>query len=309
MFVTAAIALAVVLFAILPGGLLEVGRYDVVARTAVLADVAGVVEVQRSTGGDWRLATPGIALNSGYHVRTGSVSSVTLRFFDGSRTVLSPGTEVSLTELSSRRDGAARTVILNQLVGQTDNQVAEMVDAASRFEIRTPTTVAVVHGTEFSVNVAQDGTTSVSVREGTVGVTIDGTTEVVGAGQFASVGPPTTAPEPPPTATWVASETREELDKADLAQIPRPRGTATSTAEPGQPDGPTVSAASPSGTPQPTPTSDEVAADPDGPPDKEHPEHPEHPPQPPHPGLPDQAEPDVPPGRDPDTDKGKDKNK
>ena len=309
LLVTAAIALAVILFTILPGALFEVGRYDLVARTAVLADVAGVVEIQKGPGGDWGRASAGIALNSGYHVRTGSLSSVSLMFFDGSRTVLSSGTEVSLTELSSRRDGAAKTLILNQLVGQTDNQVAEMVDAASRFEIRTPSTVAVVHGTEFSVNVTVDGTTSVSVREGAVGVTIDGTTEVVGAGQFASVRPPTTAPEPSPTGTWVASETTEELDRADLAQIPRTRGAATSTAEPGQPGEGAVTVASPSGTPelagtpQPTPTGDEVSDDSDDPLDKDHPA------QPTHPGLPDQAEPDVPPGRDPDRDKGKDKNK
>ncbi len=303
LLVTAAMALALALLTILPGALLEVGRYDVVARTAVLADVAGVVEIQKGPGGDWGRASAGIVLDSGYHVRTGSLSSVSLMFFDGSRTVLSSGTEVSLTELSSRRDGAAKTLILNQLVGQTDNQVAEMVDAASRFEVRTPTTVAVVHGTEFSVNVAQDGTTSVSVREGAVGVTIDGSTEVLGAGQFASVRPPTTAPEPSPTGTWVATETPEELDRADLAQIPRPSGTATGTAEPGQPEEGTVTAASPSGTPEPTPTGDEVSDDSDDPLNKDHPA------QPTHPGLPDQAEPDVPPGRDPDTDKGKDKKK
>ena len=311
LLVTAAIALAVILFTIMPGALFEVGRYDVVARTAVLADVAGVVEVQESAGGDWRPASSGIALNSGYHVRTGSLSSVSLMFFDASKTVLSSGTEVSLMELSSRRDGAAKTLILNQLVGQTENRVARMVDTSSRFEVRTPTLVAVVHGTEFSVNVAVDGTTSVSVREGSVGVTADGTTHVLAAGgQFASVPPPSPTAESSPTATWGSIEATDEFDKSELAGIARPTGTPDAGSGPDQTAASTATmTSSTTSAPEPTPTSDEVADDPDVPPDEEHPEHPEHPEQPTHPGLPDQAEPDVPPGRDPDRDKGTDKNK
>jgi hypothetical protein len=212
--------------------------------------------------------------------------------------------------LSSRRDATSRTVILDQLVGQTENRVAEMVDAASRFEVRTPTAVAVVHGTQFAVVVGPDGTTSVSVREGEVGVTIDGMTEVLGAGQFASAWAPTTAPEPTPTGTPVPTETSDEPGRGELAQIPRPSGTASASTA-GQPEEGTVTAASssgtpePTGTPQPTPTLGDAADDDaDRLADKK-----DHPVQKPHGGLPDQAEPDVPPGRDPDRDKGKDKNK
>jgi len=305
LLVTAAMALAVVLLTVLPGTLLEIGRYRKVPQTAVLADVAGVVEVQRGTGDVWRVASTDIMLKSGHHVRTGSVSSVTLRFFDGSRTVLSPGTEVSLTELSSRRDGASRTVILNQLVGQTENHVVKLVDAASRFEVHTPTTVAEVRGTEFTVNVSEDGTTSVSVREGSVGVTIGGTTQVLAAGQFASVPPPSPTAESSPAATWVSIEAPDAFDKSELAGIARPTVTPSAAAEPDQTAASTATASATTSAPEPTPTWDEVADDPDGPLDKDHPEHPEHPEQPTHPGLPDQAEPDVPPGRDKDKDKNK----
>ncbi|MGB9301719.1 MAG: FecR domain-containing protein, partial [Anaerolineae bacterium] len=159
-----------------------------------------------------------------------------------------------------------------QRQGQTQNQVQKLADAASLFEIGTPTAVAVVHGTEFQVDVATDGATSVKVTEGRVGVTADGATQLLAAGQFASVLSPFTEPTTAPTATLVPTPEAEPYDRSELAQVA------------GQ-----VATPSPTTTPQPTAAA-QVAEEPEGPEGVEEPERPEHPEHPMHPEHPDHPE-------------------
>ena len=303
LLIGAAAAIMVVMLTLVPGALVEMGRYGVVGQAAVVAEVVGMVEVQHQPVPAWRSVTSDTVLSSGYRIRTGDLSAATVRFFDGSTTILGADTELTFTELSSRRDGSGRKVILYQTQGQTQNQVQKLADAASLFEIDTPTAVAVVHGTEFQVGVAGDGATTVSVTEGTVGVTTrhgatsagitegtvgvttDGTSQVLGAGQFASILPPSTEPTTVPTATFVPTPEAEPYDRSELAQVAGRAGTR-----------------SPTTTPQRTATA-QVAEEPDGPEDvgkpdhPQHPEHPEHPEHPAHPAQPERSEPPEKPDR------------
>jgi hypothetical protein len=54
------------------------------AESAILSDLHGTVEVKTGDG-QWTLAQPGQTLKSGQNIRTGSVSNVTVVFYDSSR--------------------------------------------------------------------------------------------------------------------------------------------------------------------------------------------------------------------------------
>lgn len=282
--VLAVAAIMVVMVTLLPSVLVEMGRYGVVGQAAVVAEVVGLVEVQHQPVAVWRPVTDETVLASGYRIRTGGLSAATVRFFDGSTTILGADTEIAFTELSSRRDGSGRRVVLYQRQGQTQNQVQKLADAASLFEIDTPTAVAVVHGTEFEVQVATDGATSVGVTEGRVGVTADGATQFLAAGQFASILPPFTEPTTAPNATLVPTPDAEPYDRSELAQVTRLAGTPTPTATP-QPAAAALA--------DEEPESPEDVGNPDHaehPVHPVHPEHPEHPERPEHPEHPEHPE-------------------
>jgi hypothetical protein len=288
-----AAAILLMLF-VLPNVALQISRGGVLAQTALLANATGVVEVQGRASSDWRPAEAGGLLQAGDSVRTGRFSTVTLTFFDGTKTRLAADTEVTVVELNCRRDGAAKTVVLHQWSGRTHNWVQKFLDAASRFELGTSTAVATVHGTEFTVSIASDNSTEVVVVEGLVSVETEETTVLLSAGQSTATTPRYVLAPP------VATPTEEPGDGAEPTETPEPtaeqwrilirRLVPTPTATP-------APTAKPTGTPEPTPTGTPTGALAGGPEDgdRPHPEHPEHP----HGGPPgrDEDKPDK-PGKD-----------
>jgi hypothetical protein len=281
-----AVAAAILLMLlVIPDVALQMSRGGVVEQTALLADATGVVEVRRSASSGWTPTEAGDVLQAGDGIRTGSLSTVTLSYFDGTRTRLGADTEVTLVELNCRRDGAAKTVVLHQWSGSTHNWVQKFLDAASRFELGTPTAVATVHGTEFTVNIASDNSTEVVVVEGLVSVETEETTVLLSAGQSTAtppryvLAPPVATPtEEPVPGSAEPTETPEPTPEPWRTLIRRLIPTPTATPEP-------TATAEPTGTPEPTPTG-ALAGGPEGDGEKPHPEHPEHP----HGGPPGQDE-------------------
>jgi len=184
-------------------------RAGEVTQTASLADMVGVVEVQLSGSASWQPVVSGVIVKPGDRIRTGSHSSVTLVFFDNSRTSLAADTRISVTQLSARRDGGNKVIALTQWMGQTVNRVERLLDPASRFEIETPTAVTAVRGTEFTIQVDDNGATRVAVTEGVVEVTAQESTVKVEAGQSTTVQPG----EPP-------SSVAPAVDSSDTPQSP-----------------------------------------------------------------------------------------
>ena len=66
----------------------------------MMADVSGLVEVATSEeSNDWHFVLAGEALQAGQHIRTYADSSVTLAYFEGSRTLIGPNSDLVLTNL------------------------------------------------------------------------------------------------------------------------------------------------------------------------------------------------------------------
>ena len=150
-------------------------------QSAMLEDLQGFVEVQDESG-TWKVAQLGQAMQAGERIRTGALSHVVLGFYDGSQARLGPNTEVSIDQLDANKTGP-RVVVLNQLLGESDHDVAKSSDPASRYEVHTPSGVGTAKGTAFHVFVAITQLVQFDVDEGAVTVTNLDTTVLVVAGQ------------------------------------------------------------------------------------------------------------------------------
>ncbi len=227
-----------------------------VPRTAQLEPLQGLVEVQAADAAAWRPASPDQRLEPGDSVRTGAGGVARLTFFDGSTTALKSDTEVALLELSSRRDGTGRAIVLHQAGGQTHHDVRPLQRAAARFQVRTPTALTDVRGTAFDVVVDADGATQVAVWRGLVEV--QSLTDLVEhqvtsvslqPGWFTSVRPNLPPSQPRVVPTPLRDEIFAELPTAEPTETATPteRATATATTAP-------TRTPRPSATPQPTAT-------------------------------------------------------
>jgi WD40 repeat protein len=148
---------------------------------ALLEDVEGHVSVR--SGGQEEEPEAGRSVPAGAEVDTGEDSAAALRFPDGSRVLLSPGTRVGLA--GGRAEGGVR-VFLHE--GSLEAEVARradgrpMVVATPHAEIRAP-------GTRFRSFSTPDAT-RVEPEAGRVEVrrTSDNTTHVVETGSYAVAG-------------------------------------------------------------------------------------------------------------------------
>ncbi len=140
------------------------------ATSTTLSILSGEVQVQKVGSSTWATAEDNMVLEVGDRVKTGPDSYALLTFFEGSTMELEPNSEVVIEELTTTQEGS--TVLrLKQQVGRTWNRVEKLVDPASRYEVDTPTGVAVARDTLFDVEVAADGTTNVRVIKDKVTVT------------------------------------------------------------------------------------------------------------------------------------------
>jgi len=225
-----------------------------VPRTARLEPLRGVVEVRAADTTAWLPAAPDQPLGAGDTVRTAAGAVARLTFYDGSTTALRDGAEVALLELSSRRDGTARAIVLHQGSGQTYHDVRPLRRAEARFQVRTPTAVIDVRGTAFDVIVDADGTTRVAEWRGLVEVynlTGPGEHEITSVslqpGWFTIVRPNRPPSQPVLVPTPLRDDIFAELPTAEPTETVTPTVTATPTTAP-------TRTPRPSATPKPTGT-------------------------------------------------------
>lgn len=210
---------------------------DVIDRAAYLSQVEGVVEVLPNGGNTWQLASDGHVIEPGDRIRTGPSSKVMLELFDGSVTALQNQTELSIARMEGRRDGFAKVIVLHQWIGETHHRVEPISDQLSRFQVETAAAVAAVRGTEFTIQVEDDGATQVKVLEGLVKVTAKNVTVDVNDSQETSI----TVREPPldarplsiPQPRRLPKETPTEQPQELAGRSPTPSPTAVkATQEP-----------------------------------------------------------------------------
>jgi hypothetical protein len=182
-------------------------------RTADNAATVGVqsvaVDAQKGTA-DFAPALDGDIVASGDFVRSSKDGRAVLTFFDGSTLSVDSGALVKVLTLNRLASGGIE-LLLEQTLGRSWAAVTKL-KPDSKFEIKTPSSIASVRGTAFETNVTQnaDGTTSATykVDDGQILVTANaGGTVTVGAGQQVTINAnqpaPTAATAQPPTTRFL----------------------------------------------------------------------------------------------------------
>lgn len=190
------IVVAVGAFLYFPRG----GSSTLAKDAATLAVLNTAIEGSRA-GSPFAPALDGEIYATGDLVRANVEGRAVLTFFDGSTLSVDPGSQVKVVALNRvASDGIQVTI--EQTLGRSWSSVQKLKTPDSRYEIRTPSTTAVVRGTGFLTLVQQlptGGTqTTYQVDEGTLQVTATaGGTVSVPAGQQVTIADGAQAPAAP----------------------------------------------------------------------------------------------------------------
>lgn len=158
--------------------------------------VTGNVRYKSGRGPFQRLAA-GDQLTGGENVLSGPRSSATYRFADGTVLTQQAFSKLSFGRLTAYGKTGMVSTELSLDSGRLEARAGRQLAPAGGFRVRTPVAVAGLRGTEFRLNVAEDGQSMRNeVLEGTVAVAAQGREVAVegGYGTLAEAGKP---PEPP----------------------------------------------------------------------------------------------------------------
>ncbi|HYV21906.1 MAG TPA: FecR family protein [Candidatus Bathyarchaeia archaeon] len=213
------------------------GTVTSASNAATLAILNTAIEGARA-GLAFAPALDGEVYATGDLVRANVDGRAVLTFFDGSSLSVDPGSQVKVVALN-RVSADGIQVTIEQSLGRSWSSVQKLKTPDSRYEIHTPSTVAVVRGTGFLTFVQQlasGGTqTTYQVDEGTLQVTANaGGTVSVPAGNQVTIAEGAAAPA---GATPIAPSPRLEISGSPglgflvVAPTGQSCGTATGKAE------------------------------------------------------------------------------
>ncbi|KMN30143.1 hypothetical protein VI26_21380 [Chromobacterium sp. LK1] len=158
-------------YRLVPGSILRV-PYPWIKQTpsdATLEEVSGDARAVNGAGKPLNLAV-GQKYPKGTHFKTGNDAMIKLRFVDGSSLLINANSDLTLqTQVYYPSTGAIKSQIKLDN-GSTGNSVIPNILMPSRYEIRTPSAVTTVRGTEFRVNASEQEDTSAEVLKGVVEV-------------------------------------------------------------------------------------------------------------------------------------------
>ena len=160
----------------------------VVQRLAQAQELKGLVEVQRQGRGNFQPLAPGATVAVGDVVRTGKNGEVEFAWADRTRWKLTPQTTLTVQKASLDTAQHVESARFRLDAGKVFVRVVKLLAPASTFEVETPSAVAAVQGSVFSI-AAVGEQTKVEVWKGDVQLTaVGGTKNTVKSGQQALAG-------------------------------------------------------------------------------------------------------------------------
>lgn len=127
---------------------------------AIVDEVSGDVTILKEGRDQWINAEKNMELGMGDMIKTGSASYMYLRVGRFGRITIKENSELRLKDLSYNPDRDTESIILNLAKGETVIDSRE-IKKGTRFEVHTPTTLAAVRGTIYSVKIINSGKTNV----------------------------------------------------------------------------------------------------------------------------------------------------
>ncbi len=154
-----------------PGNLVKVPSQLVnLEGKAYISLIYGEGSVRLAGAENWIKALPGLIIQNGDTVRTGSDSGIELTMENGDRALLRELTEIQFSPVRKQQE---KTNLLKLLQGKVISIIRRMPNRDIRYRIQTPTAVSLVRGTRFRTKITEDEKTVFEVLEGEVGVESD----------------------------------------------------------------------------------------------------------------------------------------
>jgi hypothetical protein len=119
-------------------------------------------------GGKTTSLAMGNSINEGSEVRTANPGRVKLRFLDGSVVVVSDASTLKIEKFQPEGKGSSRNGSFVLDIGLISQKVSPSKDGS--WEVRTPSAVTAVRGTEYIIEVKPNLATEVTVQGGSVQV-------------------------------------------------------------------------------------------------------------------------------------------
>ncbi len=139
--------------------------------SAEILAVHGSTEIIRQNGSIEKDPKPGTKLNLGDQLKTISDSNVAVMFADKSILTLHENSLIRFDHLSAHGTTGMVDTRMNLLKGRMDTRVTPAVGPGSRFEIRTPSAISAVRGTEYRAAILNaEDTSNIEVLKGKVAV-------------------------------------------------------------------------------------------------------------------------------------------
>ncbi|MFC1474803.1 FecR domain-containing protein [bacterium] len=175
-------------------------------------DITGTVETRVNVATAWEKAEAGIDLPEGAYLRTGSDSSCIIRWREGHAVRMDPFSILQIT--SMKRDAAGNDASnLNLNVGKIYTHVEKLGGRKTSFEIRTPTVMAGVRGTDFFVEVREDSTSIIGVTDGEIFVEAPGFEITLYTNYLVVVDPDGVADDPEPISEPERLDTIQKIEE------------------------------------------------------------------------------------------------
>ncbi|OGR46227.1 MAG: hypothetical protein A2X34_03110 [Elusimicrobia bacterium GWC2_51_8] len=200
-------------------------------QAAYISSWRGEVDLKKAGAAGWERVSgeDKTALASGDELRTARASTLEIYMDDGSRVKVAPMSAFKVTTENKE------TVSLGLYFGRVRSWVKKF---SKKFEVRTPSAVCAVRGTDFTVSADGDGNTTVEVQEGSV-LTGDrsGATAMVREGQFASVPmrgrmqEPRNNPNPPASMESASGDSKALARREIYSEISKEAVLASAQAE------------------------------------------------------------------------------
>ena len=156
----------------------------VIQRLAQAEKISGRVEVQRGGKGNWQALWQNDMIKTGDIVRSQAASTAEFKWADGTRWKIMPETQITVEKSTHNTVQRADQSQLKLSSGKVFIRIVKALSPASRFEVETPTAVAAVRGTIFSVEY-QNGQSEVAVFKGRVAVKSAGEETLIEPGKAA----------------------------------------------------------------------------------------------------------------------------
>lgn len=173
--------------------------------------VQGTVQVSKGSG--WSALKNGDSVPVGADVKTGAGSSCILKWAGGNVIKITPMSTVSVTAERTAAGDEKSSVNLKQ--GKVNAHAKKLSTAGSSFDVKTPTAVAGVRGTDILAEI-QAGNVSFAVSDGQLELTIGDEVFMLDDGFLVSVDPEGVFSEPVPIPQEMLEELKSEFEALKL---------------------------------------------------------------------------------------------